>query len=75
MLTFKASVAIYINGALLLLCEDGVRERVSELERPTMARKRNNQNFMPAIVKTSKLACRVNEKTWCRDLLIMTRYI
>lgn len=56
MLAFKTSFAISINGALLLLCKDGVRKRVSELEKPTMARKRNNQNFKPAIVKYVKAA-------------------
>jgi hypothetical protein len=54
MLTFKTSFAISVNAALLFWCIDEERERVSELEKPTMARKRNNKNFIPAIVKDVK---------------------
>ena len=54
MLAIKTSFAISVNEALLSWCIDGERERVSELEKPTMARKRNNQNFIPAIVKDVK---------------------
>lgn len=51
---FKTSFAISVNAALSFWCKDGVRERVSELEKPTVARKRNNQNLMPAIVEDVK---------------------
>jgi hypothetical protein len=54
MVAFKTSLAISINADRLLLCKHGPRESLSELENPTMARKRHNQNFRLAIVKNVK---------------------
>jgi hypothetical protein len=54
MTPFKTSLAFSLNVDRLLLNKDGPRERLSELENPTMARKRHNQNFRLAIVKNVK---------------------